>query len=451
MPKYRQERVRSEAAGAGVNAGEGLSRVKKGKKGTASVVHEEPMDFRDQSRSSLVDFRRQLKTVRRANKIRSQEKNKKRKGPGVIDPKSFLRRITRDVIENFNQLLGAPAPNKEELSLEEKKWLSKFEKWKDKGYTPVKEAYSPDIRRSKDAFFGASLHLAQELLEKKMWFAAFEIIEGLTSDYLNDNEGKIPHEMGLKVIELNRIISRAWVVAHASEYAEFNLEAFQPFLGNNHLGKVRWSAQAIFELEKVGELHDLPPIRIIGYDCWEGAMEGYCSKTSNTIRIREGIKFILQREESNAIARDNSLSEPQLLYRLTILMRQLGIGQLFARHPHIAQFGKAAWSPVDDMVDSKKLRELIQEGLEQKISFRPTYYGDGMDAYGYSTTEKFCLDHGIIVKQDNGRNDWDCEYLLTEKGKELVSYLVRSIGTIKINYDGKREDPRDTMMREIFG
>ncbi|MFH1221469.1 MAG: hypothetical protein V1492_00100 [Candidatus Micrarchaeota archaeon] len=429
-------REKLPVGGAGENAGTGLSKPKKPREPFAESLQANTgicnisPGRRPSGQCVATPAQTNVAAVFRKFAASFNDLNNTGRGE-QIDPVAFLRKITPGVLKDFNSIMNKPAPE-QQIPPKDRADFNHFMRLESADAHYRLEMYLlRDDLRDETAFY-----TGLKLLERGDWYPAHSAFSTVARRYLCDEEQKVQVSLGEQAIWHARTIARAWAVAHASEYAELGLDEFKPFQkgrfydGHYDRELIKWSALAVHTLEKIGELQDLPVIRIIGRECGEGCMEGYCTTASNQIRLLEGLRITLsqlEKKDREQMALPANLTDEQLAYRLSFIMNTLGLSRLFAYHPSMALFGQGLYGVVSPIFEKEKLQELMRNGLEIKFTLDRRHYHSGMDVWGLDAAASFARKNKLVEKV--GQHG-DC--VLTPKGKELIKALVQQIAEIKI-------------------
>jgi hypothetical protein len=294
------------------------------------------------------------------------------------------------------------------------------------------ELLAPKDRIRAASEFKAGFAAGTEAM-KTDWNRAFDIFAVLTSAYLNDPHGSLPTDLGEEALANLRIISRAWVGAHAAERAIFDITNYQKFFDPHpSMGRILWSNLAIAQLGIIGGIQDLAALGIIGRRIREGHVEIACSTAANQIITREGLRLALAAipvDERIEIGILPGLTDSQLVQRLGYLMDALGLVQIISNIPSIRRFGSFSFGPVMPMMASDSLARLLKDRLDQKFMIEPLNLGDLVNGEGTMYAKIYLRQAGIIEAADEGAREFHHggQYRLSETGVLLIQRVMREI------------------------
>lgn len=256
----------------------------------------------------------------------------------------------------------------------------------------------------------------------------------LASTYLQfPNHPAVPAEIGEKSKNIVRVLSRAWVLSHASDYSGFNRKWFEPFQ-EGYLSRTKWSALAVGYLSRIGTAEDIPAIDQISENCGEGAMEAYCSNARNKVAMRSLLEFALPnaRNELKEAGLDAKMSDWHLADRLTPVMEMLGIPYLLMATPVLGKFSKLSTNPYISEEEAKSIYASLEEGLEKPFKTGGSPVDDvrwGHHLSGFS----FAREEGLIqVDFMEGETPY---FKLTDKGKKVIDILLSKIKGAKLQLE----------------
>lgn len=285
---------------------------------------------------------------------------------------------------------------------------------------PLQEIYE-------GAFVGAVLEL-----RKRNYYTALYILENISCDWLTMPAQLNPGEIGRKALALRKAIASAWVAAHAAEYARFEVKETR-FKEPGMFGRVLWSVDAVEKLTEVGDLNDVIALRQIGSSCGEGNMEGRCSYAIGRIITRTALQTALeggQKELANLGLRTR-LNKQQLACRFDILFQITGLNTAIRALPNFRGLG-GSFDPVSPQIQIHEIEKLVKSKLDGKISLGQQYSGiiGGLGWKELEATQRFLLRQGMAKPATRAKNP--TEFLLTAKGKAIISTLCKEIGKISI-------------------
>ncbi|MEK6982827.1 MAG: hypothetical protein AABX38_07875 [Candidatus Micrarchaeota archaeon] len=428
MVRYRNERERLPAPGTEYNIGNGIHRFrKKNDPDLANVLGLMP---HVSSRAPAL--------VPSSKKLSNGSQKQDPLQALTIDPIAYAVQITPKVLRELNDL-----PNLYQLDVSIDLDSKIFEKLKKDNWSSVRyqiyfiERYCTSEEQKKHAY-EQIFYSGLEFLKQGNYTLAHGIFQGLVNAYLNNKEGIFSDKIGLICIDIARKIARAWVLASASDYVNLSLNLFEQFKAPNTL--ITPPHSAIETLERTGEIRDLPLLQIIGKKCAEGGLEIVCSNAARRIKIRDILRLSVKamHEDKKSDGKDglqklsqahipsSDLSDEQLVYHLSFLFDELGLGVLISKLPIFEQFGNVIYNPVIDRItQNHAILNLSKLGLDQDMPFSI----NNSDCDGTKSSKNFCLEHRLIQEAEQNK------FILSEKGKNLVRMIMQIAVQTKIEIE----------------
>ena len=227
------------------------------------------------------------------------------------------------------------------------------------------------------------------------------------------------------------VISRAWVVSDACEYARIEEGMMKAFAGRRMFGhSTIWPYYAVMALGKFGWVEDLLPIRTIEVSCHESTMEAHCSGSRNLIISRIPLVAHSHEKKLEAVEGvDWRIMEPVL----RVLLLVMGASTVLMSLPNFAPLYGRSQNPVEFDRETERTRSLLAARLDQRLDFQPGRYSD--ETRQIHEAYKVLKALGIVE---------DCERgyaALTPKGKELVRGILETAMRTRVSFDPESYPP----------
>jgi len=187
-----------------------------------------------------------------------------------LNAKEYVRKLTPIALKEYEELKNSNAPKANRA--EHLEFLKRRVERNGESIDGSIRAWK-QIGRTNESFYTLIYGIGLDSLREGEWYDAYYCWAHIAESYYQGEldykgGGRVSTELGEFSITSLRKLARVWMLAHATELGEMELEPFNEFIGE-HRGyegeNVPYTAGLINRIiEKTGNLGDLPIMQVIG-------------------------------------------------------------------------------------------------------------------------------------------------------------------------------------------